>query len=462
MKKIVLLFLSLIIQIIGSPINRDNSWDFRGLKNKKDVTLKLTRKGGVGIDKVGIVTDDGAKLTAMFNDWCLTFNPSICSSRTAFTNFKSKMQIVHSINNDPNITWWASGNAYSHLDYATFLKNYTGFIAQNVSAASLVASPYLCQWYDSNNFKETQNGLPPPNMIGSQTCQTCQSGCNNDAYCYFYNWNNGPKSAYGDLGACNNPSPPMPPNPPPHPPLPPTQNTINWVTRGKVTPIRNQGGCGSCWAFTAVAAIESWYLITVGANVNTLDLSEQELISCYPSNSGCSGGNTATGINWAAQNGLDKESLWPYTATNGVCNMSQIASPTSGKTVKLNQQINTYYGGQIATNSEAAIKQALIKAPVTIVFSVDSYFSSYAGGVFTSPSCTNNVNHAMLAVGWDYDFKTNSNYLLLKNQWGTSWGENGYARVKMIGDGPGMCGLYSDSHQVQGNFTSTKLSAPYN
>lgn len=193
-----------------------------------------------------------------------------------------------------------------------------------------------------------------------------------------------------------------------------TSISINWVTANKVTAVKNQGGCGSCWTFCATGAVES-ALIIAGKAEQTINLSEQQLVDCCTAaydNAGCGGGNKDTAFLYIQQNRITTEANYPYKAQDGTCQPALAAAePTYG--------ISGYKQVNAATSDLAA---ALKIQPIGI--SVDATnWSFYTGGVFSN--CNNTThNHAVLLVGLQ-----DGNWLV-KNSWGPNWGENGYIRLK--------------------------------
>lgn len=196
----------------------------------------------------------------------------------------------------------------------------------------------------------------------------------------------------------------------------------DWRTLGKVTPVRNQGGCGSCWAFGTVGVMESAILIAGGS---ATDLSEQYLVSCNTNGYSCNGGWWAHSYHVdrlgksQTDSGAVLESAKPYTATNGTC------------TVAYNHPYKAYKWHFITGYSIPTVDQ--IKAaiynygPVSAAVCVAGGFSGYRSGIFTeNNTCGGSPNHAVVLVGWNDADQT----WIMRNSWGSGWGENGYMRIR--------------------------------
>lgn len=186
----------------------------------------------------------------------------------------------------------------------------------------------------------------------------------------------------------------------------------DWRQLGGVTPVKDQGGCGSCWAFTTCAAMESAIKIK---DKTTVDLSEQNLVSCNYYGWGCDGGSFAHEFH--VNPGAVLESKFPYQGIDAPCK----TCPYSYKLDSYN-----YVSGPVSTPSVDSIKSAIYQyGPVCVAVAADSYFQAYTGGVFDHNS-TVSVNHAVLLVGWD----DSKGAWIMKNSWGTEWGEAGYMYIK--------------------------------
>ncbi|KRX01314.1 hypothetical protein PPERSA_11761 [Pseudocohnilembus persalinus] len=215
---------------------------------------------------------------------------------------------------------------------------------------------------------------------------------------------------------------------------PPIQ--VDWTQKGKVTKIKNQGNCGSCWAFATAGAYESAYAIQNGFLNN---LSEQKILDCQL-NYGCNGGFIEFGMRYSEQYGLGYESVYPYVS--GQTGKSQQCTYPSDKIA--------FYGKQhyrIQPNSPAALQKYLIDRPLAItVDASSSLFQFYNSGIIAS-GCGVEKTHAVLLTGYSDDVSDGKNrYWKIKNSWGTSWGENGYVRIlKSQYTGVGVCGVMREA-----------------
>lgn len=186
--------------------------------------------------------------------------------------------------------------------------------------------------------------------------------------------------------------------------------SVDWSTKGAVTPVKNQGQCGSCWAFSTTGGLEGAWQIASG---NLVSLSEQQFVDCDKVDSGCNGGLMDHGFNFAKGTAIATEDSYAYTARDGTCQSSfTTAIPQGGVT-----------GYTDVSNSADALKKALDSNPVSVAIQADqSVFQQYTGGTITS-GCGSNLDHGVLAVGYD------GNTIKVKNSWGTSWGVNGYVSM---------------------------------
>jgi C1A family cysteine protease len=209
--------------------------------------------------------------------------------------------------------------------------------------------------------------------------------------------------------------------------------SVDWRNEQAVTSVKDQGQCGSCWTFSATGAIEGAWAISTGQLV---DLSEQEMVDCatgisYGSH-GCNGGQMEGAFKFVIANGQCSLASYPYTAKDGTCQKcSAVVEIASCSDVKPNDQIS--------------LKAAVAKQPVAVAIEADTrYFQSYSSGILTSTSCGTTLDHGVLVVG--YGEENGQKYWLVKNSWGTSWGDKGYvkiARSESTND-EGICGIAMD------------------
>ena len=208
----------------------------------------------------------------------------------------------------------------------------------------------------------------------------------------------------------------------------PVPVSYDWREKNAVTPVKDQGQCGSCWSFSATGAMEGAWAIT---NHKLESLSEQQLVDCSKSyvNHGCNGGLMDDAFQYAIDNGMCLESAYPYTAKGGDC---QKCDPV----VKISGCVD------VTKNNQVYLKEAVSRGPVSIAIEADTKtFQLYTGGVITSSACGTNLDHGVLIVG--YGSESGTNYWLVKNSWGPSWGDHGYVKIERSDstNDPGVCGI---------------------
>jgi len=188
---------------------------------------------------------------------------------------------------------------------------------------------------------------------------------------------------------------------------------------GVVTPVKNQGQCGSCWSFSSTGAIEGQLMLKRGQSVS---LSEQQLVDCSRNfgNYGCRGGWMNNAFKYIAYaGGITTENQYPYTARDGYCNFnpaSAVATVTGFR--------------NLPSGDEESLKNAVgTIGPIAVAIQSNQNLQLYRGGIFYDPSCSKQMNHAVLAVGYGRDASRNLDYWIIKNSWSASWGEQGYFRM---------------------------------
>jgi len=202
----------------------------------------------------------------------------------------------------------------------------------------------------------------------------------------------------------------------------------DWVEEDKVNAVKDQGACGSCWAFSATAALETRKALDSG---ELPIFSEQALVDCGGEYGtyGCSGGFMDPAFQWSAEHGMVNSRDYPYTARDGSCKVDSM------NTVKVNK---SYFDVPVDNNQE--LVNAISETVVSVAIAAEP-MQLYTGGVFDDWSCGNQLDHGVAAVGYGVDSETGKKFYKIRNSWGGDWGEFGYVRFERRDSGEGMCGV---------------------
>jgi len=208
--------------------------------------------------------------------------------------------------------------------------------------------------------------------------------------------------------------------------------TYDWRTLDRVTPVKDQGQCGSCWAFSATENVESIYMINKKIGSASMSpLSPQQVVDCDTTDSGCNGGDTPTAYAYImSAGGMETDADYPYTAADGTCAFDQSKVKVS--------ITNWKYATQ--TQSESEMVDATVNwGPLSICVDASSW-QYYTSGIVMGADCTNNLDHCVQIVG--YDTSASTPFWIVRNSWGADWGESGFIRLQY---GQDTCGVADEA-----------------
>jgi len=203
--------------------------------------------------------------------------------------------------------------------------------------------------------------------------------------------------------------------------------SVNWVELGATTPVKNQGQCGSCWAFSTTGGVEGAWEV---ATANLVSVSEQQLVDCSKASNGCQGGSMNSAFTFESGVDVAEEDSYPYTATDtATCKTVGYTTAIPAGGVTGYKKVGGFFGAKAKD-----LMLALDKGPVSVAIEADQkIFQDYTSGIIASTDgCGTSLDHGVLAVAYDSESYT------VKNSWGPSWGDAGFVKFSTAGN---VCGI---------------------
>jgi C1A family cysteine protease len=219
------------------------------------------------------------------------------------------------------------------------------------------------------------------------------------------------------------------------------RNTTNGLNC--MNPIQDQGQCGSCWAFSTQGSMETNECIANGGTLQKY--SEQQLVDCVKTCYGCNGGLTQRACYYLQTHNEILESDYIYLATDTACAYDS----------KPHTNVICGQYAWMTPNDPASMQNALNAGVISVSIQADQFcFQTYTSGIFNNPKCGTSLDHATVVVGWGTDDVSGQDYWIMRNSWGTSWGESGYMKIEIsttVNSGAGYCGIQSEPIQLYPN-----------
>jgi len=200
----------------------------------------------------------------------------------------------------------------------------------------------------------------------------------------------------------------------------------DWRTSNCLNAIKDQGQCGSCWAFSGIATTENYWCTSNG---KLYSLSEQQQVDCNTGCYGCNGGWAYKVWTYLERKYAETESAYPYTARDGTCKYSSSAATS----------VTTSGYSNVKSRSPSSMQTQLQSGILSVAIQANQLaFQLYSSGIFTNTNCGTNLDHATNVVGWGTS--GDMDYWIMRNSWGTSWGDKGYMMLQIV-SGAGLCGI---------------------
>jgi len=209
-------------------------------------------------------------------------------------------------------------------------------------------------------------------------------------------------------------------------------DTFSWNSKGKLTPVKDQKQCGSCWAFSVTENIESVWMIAKDLSPSDMKpLAPQQIVDCDKRDGGCNGGDTPSAYDYViSAGGMDTEASYPYKAVNEACHFKQ---------EDVFAKISSFKYATKTKNEEEMKEATASVAPLSICVDAQPW-QHYSSGVMTRSQCGTSLDHCVQIEG--YDTSSSTPYWNVRNSWGPRWGENGYIRLQY---GQNTCGLAQEA-----------------